>query len=448
MRAVVALVLLCGLAVPALASEEPEPASDGWPEWLSPLRVRGRLAEEFAYRLHDPGDESKLKTLGWLEAKYAFNESLSLRVATRAWYDAVFDVTDRYPSNVRRDQQTELSLREAVLAFSHGDFDVRIGRQQIVWGEAIGTFITDVVNPKDFREFILPDFSELRIPIWAIDFTYRLATNVTFEGVWTPDTLSNRLAKQGAEYQFTPPAYRFPGPVVRLPDDLDEFSLDRSEGGFRLSVLREGWDMSLIYYDTADKSPVNFQSRVANPPGPPITVLQPKHPRLHIVGATLAKSLEPVVLRAEAALTIGKRYASTNQLDADGVVRPRHARLAPRRGLHVLRRPRHGAADQPEDPDRLREQPHPARRRGSGHDAVHGPHGHRLPRQHAESDDPVRRERQPRRPAHQPPPGLAGDRRAHDVGGLRHLPGAPADAVRAVRQYGSRDLLHHLEVLT
>jgi hypothetical protein len=320
MRAVAAIVLLCGLAVPALA-EEPERASDGWPEWLAPLRVRGRLAEEFAYRLHDPGDESKLKTVGWLESKYAFNEAVSLRVATRAWYDAVFDVTDRYGANVRRDQQTQLSLREAILTLSHGDFDVRIGRQQIVWGEAIGTFITDVVNPKDFREFILPDFTELRMPIWALDFTYRLAPNVTFEGVWTPDTMSHRLAKQGAEYQFTGPAYRFRGPVVRLPDDLDEFSLDRSEGGFRLSALREGWDMSLIYYDTADKSPVNFQSRVPNPPGPFITVLQPKHPRLHIVGATLAKSLEPVVLRAEAALTIGKRYATTNPLDTDGVVR-------------------------------------------------------------------------------------------------------------------------------
>jgi hypothetical protein len=320
MRTVVALVLLCGLAVPALA-EEPERAPDAWPEWLAPLRVRGRLAEEFAYRLHDPGDESKLKTVGWLEGKYAFNEALSLRVATRAWYDAVFDVTDRYGANVRSDQQTEVSLREAVLAYSRGNFDVRIGRQQIVWGEAIGTFITDVVNPKDFREFILPDFTELRIPIWALDATYRLAPNVTLEGVWTPDTMSNRLAKQGAEYQFTGPAYRFRNPVVRLPDDLAEFSLDRSEGGVRLSALRDGWDMSLIYYDTADKNPIYFQSRVPNAPRPDVIVLDPKHPRLHIVGATLAKSLEPVVLRAEAALTIGKHYATTNPLDLDGVVR-------------------------------------------------------------------------------------------------------------------------------
>jgi len=43
--------------------------------------------------------------------------------------------------------------------------------------------------------------------------------------------------------------------------------------------------------------------------------------RLHIVGATLAKSLEPVVVRAEVAVTVGKRYESSNPLDPDGVVR-------------------------------------------------------------------------------------------------------------------------------
>jgi hypothetical protein len=39
------------------------------------------------------------------------------------------------------------------------------------------------------------------------------------------------------------------------------------------------------------------------------------------VGATLAKSLEPVVVRAEAALTIGKRYETADPADPDGVVR-------------------------------------------------------------------------------------------------------------------------------
>ena len=246
---------------------------------------------------------------------------MSLRAAVRGWYDAVFDATDRYPANVERDQKTELSLREALLTIGHGDLDVRLGRQQIVWGEAISTFVTDIVNPKDFREFVLPDFSELRIPIWALDFTYRLTEGVSFEGVWTPDTMHNRLPKQGAEFQFARLPYRFRNPVVHLPDEADEFSLARSEGGFRLSLLRRGWDVSLIYYDEADKSPVFFQRRVAQPPRPDVIVLDPQHPRVHVVGVTLGKSFEPVVVRAEAAYTIDKRYETTDPLDLDGVVR-------------------------------------------------------------------------------------------------------------------------------
>jgi hypothetical protein len=317
-RLAMATAIVLVLLSPAAAQE---PAGAGAGEWLDALRVRGRLSEAFAYRLHDPGDVSKLKTLGWLDGKYTFSDAAHVRVATRGAYDAVFHVTDRYPANVERDQQTELSLREAVLALSRDNLDVRLGRQQIVWGEAIGTFVTDVVNPRDFREFVLVDFSELRIPLWALDFTWRLGAGVNFEGVWTPDTMHNRLPKQGAEFQFAGPDFQFQGPVVRLPDDADQFSLARSEGGFRLSVLRDGWDLALIYYDGADKSPVFFQRRVPNAPGLDVTVIDPRHPRLHIVGATLTKSLEPVVFRAEAALSVGKRYETTDPLDPDGVVR-------------------------------------------------------------------------------------------------------------------------------
>jgi hypothetical protein len=318
MRLVVAAaVVLC--LVTAAQGEDAE--RESLREWLKALRLRGRLAEEFAYRLHDPGDVSKLKTIGWLEGKYTFSDAVNVRLATRGWYDAVFDATDRYPANVERDQKTELTLREGLLSLSRGDLDVRLGRQQIVWGEAISTFVTDIVNPRDFREFVLPDFSELRIPIWALDFTYRLGPGVNFEGVWTPDTLHNKLPKQGAEFQFAPIPYRFRNSVVRLPDSPDEFSLARSEGGFRLSALMSGWDVSLIYYDAADKTAVLFQRRSSQPPGPDVIVLEPQHPRLHIVGATLGKSLGSVVLRSEVALTIGKHYETTDPLDPDGVVR-------------------------------------------------------------------------------------------------------------------------------
>ncbi len=316
--ALLAALLLLASAAPAAAQD---PEADGRPEWLKTLRVRGRVKEEVAARLHDPADLAKLKTLGWLDARWAPTEQASLRLEGRGWWDGVFEATDRYPPNVERDQATDLSLRQALLSLSLGALDLRLGRQQVVWGEAISTFVTDVVNPKDFREFVLPDFTEVRIPLWAADATYHLADGWSLEGVWTPDVRANKLGKRGSEFQFQAPRYRFRNPVVRLPDDADELSLARSEGGFRLSALRQGWDLSLIYWDAHDRTGVLHQRRVARPVGPDVVVLEPRHERLRIVGATLAKSIEPVVLRAEAALTVGKRHETTDPLDGDGVVR-------------------------------------------------------------------------------------------------------------------------------
>src|SRR5437764_12345073 len=125
MRLLVAVLVLASL-VTAVDADEREPDATIWP---AALRVRGRLAEEFAYRLHDPGDVSKLKTLGWLEGKYAFSDAVAVRAAVRGWYDAVFDATDRYPANVERDQKTDISQREALLTVGRGDFAVRLGRQ-------------------------------------------------------------------------------------------------------------------------------------------------------------------------------------------------------------------------------------------------------------------------------------------------------------------------------
>lgn len=65
------------------------------------------------------------------------------------------------------------------------NFDLRIGKQQIIWGKADGVFITDVISPRDLSEFILPDFEEIRIGTNAVKFDYYLG-NSTFEAVWIP----------------------------------------------------------------------------------------------------------------------------------------------------------------------------------------------------------------------------------------------------------------------
>ena len=63
--------------------------------------------------------------------------------------------------------RAEVELREF---FLEGVFDRaqwRIGKQQVVWGQADGLKVLDVVNPQSFRAFILEDFEDSRLPLWT-----------------------------------------------------------------------------------------------------------------------------------------------------------------------------------------------------------------------------------------------------------------------------------------
>ena len=63
----------------------------------------------------------------------------------------------------------EFGLREFYLDAEWGDNYWRIGKQQVVWGQADGIKVLDVVNPQSFREFILDDFDDSRIPLWMLN---------------------------------------------------------------------------------------------------------------------------------------------------------------------------------------------------------------------------------------------------------------------------------------
>jgi hypothetical protein len=299
---------------------QPGPAAAATPSWLAQWHLKGRLKEEIAYRLSTPDQLTKLKTIGWLEGRYDFSPAVHFKLAGRGWYDGVYDLAAQYPASVAHDQEVDLDLRQALVSVSTGGLDVRVGRQQIVWGEALGTFVTDVINPKDFREFVLPELSEIRLPLWALNLTYTFGKALVLEGVWTPEVRVNTFPKPGAEFAFFRPTLP---PNVRLQaEEKPAMTLGHSQGGVRMSYLLSGWDIALFYYDAFDPTPVFFrrQSGVLSN-GVPMVALTPRHARIHMLGGTLGKSLEPVVVRAELLYTLGKHFSTTARSATDGVAR-------------------------------------------------------------------------------------------------------------------------------
>ncbi|MEX0300655.1 MAG: hypothetical protein AB3N28_16390, partial [Kordiimonas sp.] len=84
----------------------------------------------------------------------------------------------------------------------------RIGKQQIVWGQLDGFKLLDQLNPQSFQEFILEDFDQSRIGLWAVNAEFSVS-GADLQLVYSPDTSVGDLPEQGALFAFTAPRCRF-----------------------------------------------------------------------------------------------------------------------------------------------------------------------------------------------------------------------------------------------
>ncbi|MDQ6621674.1 MAG: hypothetical protein M3Z31_18620 [Pseudomonadota bacterium] len=282
--------------------------------------VRGYVQTEVARTIASPVHWSKLLTRADLGAEGRFSPSVKWKAEVRLDYDAVYDLTDFYPDRVRRDQRVNILARENYLDIdAGGDWDFRIGRQHVVWGEMVGLFFADVVSAKDLREFVLPDFDVLRIPQWAARAEYS-KNDWHAELVWIPVPSYDEIGKPGAEfYPFVPPTPA--GYQVRIADELrPNRSLQNTNYGARLSTLRNGWDVSAFYYRSMDASPTFYREVVLAPE--PTYVYQARHDRIQQWGATIAKDFGAFVLKSEGVYTRGRRYDVLRPKDPDLVQKP------------------------------------------------------------------------------------------------------------------------------
>ena len=60
-------------------------------------------------------------------------------------------------------------LREAYVDTTHGDWSIRAGKQQVVWGTADGAKLLDIINPTDYSEMAQNQMEDSRIPVWMIN---------------------------------------------------------------------------------------------------------------------------------------------------------------------------------------------------------------------------------------------------------------------------------------
>jgi len=84
-------------------------------------------------------------------------------------------------------------IRELYMDGIIGDWWLRIGKQQIVWGKTDFFRLQDIVNPMDFgQHFFLDAFEDIRVPQWAASIQYKAGDigpfgETAFTAVWNFD---------------------------------------------------------------------------------------------------------------------------------------------------------------------------------------------------------------------------------------------------------------------
>ncbi len=303
-----------------------KPAFGGMWDFLpQDLRLSGYLKNETAYRFREPRSFTKIRNIFSLDANYPIGDSFEFTASGWMYYDLVYDLFDYDVITARAERERDQPLnfiealdeekdspvaeiREFYLDSFLSDFDIRIGKQFIIWGVMTGVRIVDEINPMDFRELLAPDLLDYRIPLWSLKVDYYGAEN-TYQLIVIPDLKFHKPAPPGSEWELL---QKVPG--TTFPDS---WTLKNTEIGAK--VTRTLWDteLTLSYFYTWDDFPVIFRKvRADEVQEDPIFF--PTYTRIHMYGSTFQRSLFGQVIKGEVAFVTGKYFGISNDVDRNG----------------------------------------------------------------------------------------------------------------------------------
>jgi len=293
---------------------------EGLDAFVEKINLSGYLRNEIAYRYLEPRAFTKIRNTLFLRGSYPISESMELSFSSWAYYDLAYDLLD-YDTIAARSERDFLqplnfieqlpdgidsnvvALRELYLDIFFDNIDVRIGKQFVIWGVMTGVRIVDEINPMDFRELILPDLLDYRIPLWTVKADYYGESN-KFELLWIPDIQSHRPASPGSEWELL---QEVPGTVYP-----ENFKLENSEYGIKWSQSIFDAEVSLSYFYTWDDFPVIFRQVpvdvVVVDGGIEEPIFYPKYTQIHMYGATFQRAFGGQIIKGEFAYVKDKYF--------------------------------------------------------------------------------------------------------------------------------------------
>lgn len=267
MKSVVIVALLwCTVPRPAIAQDEDSLR----------IGVKGFVDTYHALRTEEPHD--------WMSSRTRVRGEVSIEKGHAGAF-----VSANLVYNAIMKDRTGLQLREAYAYYSDDHWDLRAGRQIIVWGVADGLRLTDIISPMDYTEFLAQDYDDIRIPVGGLRLRYS-REKWCLEAVAVPVSSFFELPTDDKN-----PWSIGPIPIADEPGK----KLCNMEYGGRLSFFLSGIDFSLSALHTWNKQPI-----ICNGIG--------EYRRMTMLGADVSIPIGKFVVRGELAEYLDEAQSATD----------------------------------------------------------------------------------------------------------------------------------------
>lgn len=220
----------------------------------------------------------------------------------------------QYPS-----QEDYFDFRELYMDIYSDKLDLRIGKQQIVWGQADGVFITDIVSPLNLTEFLLWDFNEIRQGVTSVKAKYYPHQDHDIEIVWIPIFTPSILPDDNSIWK---PKQEFPvSPIFDYSKVDVPTNIENSELFLRYSLSKSTIDLQVIGAYTWDDNPsMHVQKQLDSTMTLTGITISPEHHRLLMGGGNFSSTVKDFIIRGEAAYYNRKYFQTSDPLVSDALV--------------------------------------------------------------------------------------------------------------------------------
>ena len=312
------VLLRAALAMQLLAAAAPVGA-----ETL--LNTYTRISVEAAYAAESPHAQAMVLAAR-ATADAQLSDSVSITGIAQLRVDAADNLEPGQPAQTSRSSisqrlllgdDTELELRELYLDVLLEQGTLRIGKQQVVWGQADGLRVLDVINPVSLREFVLPASEDRRIPTWMLNAQAEVQ-DIGVQLLWIPDATYDEIPLADETFAIRSPRLVAPAPrdiPVRIAHaERPRGVVDASDAGVRLSRMVGNWDVTLNYLHHRHDAPVPFRSVTAEG-----VLVEPRYMPTDLIGGTFSNAFGKATLRGEVGYSTRRWFATQDRADADGV---------------------------------------------------------------------------------------------------------------------------------